>query len=175
MTILHSLELVFWILIDFVNQGAAGGAEARPFVTYHNSLGRDLYLRIATELHLKRMMVGFMHFQFIFFWVITSMYIPFKFYRLLILKKLFHKDITQAVQTRMWCYLIEENIHIKHLFSADPLSWFQPSWLNLNQLKHYQFRAFLSRPSNVIFLQHHLYCAKLFPSLFPSSMLYHKI
>ncbi|GMN49691.1 hypothetical protein TIFTF001_018857 [Ficus carica] len=40
-----------------VLQGAAGGAEARPFVTYHNSLGRDLYLRIATELHLKRMMV----------------------------------------------------------------------------------------------------------------------
>ncbi|KAK9082598.1 hypothetical protein Scep_029069 [Stephania cephalantha] len=37
-------------------KGAAGGAEARPFVTYHNSLGRDLYLRIATELHLKRML-----------------------------------------------------------------------------------------------------------------------
>ncbi|CAL1386110.1 unnamed protein product [Linum trigynum] len=41
-----------------VLQGAAGGAEARPFMTYHNSLGRDLYLRIATELHLKRMLVG---------------------------------------------------------------------------------------------------------------------
>ncbi|KAH0998033.1 hypothetical protein GBA52_021897 [Prunus armeniaca] len=41
-----------------VLQGAAGGAEARPFVTYHNSLGRDLYLRIATELHLKRMLRG---------------------------------------------------------------------------------------------------------------------
>ncbi|WCJ37721.1 Lysine--tRNA ligase [Euphorbia peplus] len=41
-----------------VLQGAAGGAEARPFVTYHNSLGRNLYLRIATELHLKRMLVG---------------------------------------------------------------------------------------------------------------------
>ncbi|KAM7256681.1 hypothetical protein ACFE04_012422 [Oxalis oulophora] len=40
-----------------VLQGTAGGAEARPFVTYHNSLGRDLYLRIATELHLKRMLV----------------------------------------------------------------------------------------------------------------------
>ncbi|KAG2675274.1 hypothetical protein I3760_13G176000 [Carya illinoinensis] len=40
-----------------VLQGAAGGAEARPFVTYHNSLGRDLYLRIATELHLKRMLM----------------------------------------------------------------------------------------------------------------------
>lgn len=41
-----------------VLQGAAGGAEARPFITYHNSLGRNLYLRIATELHLKRMLVG---------------------------------------------------------------------------------------------------------------------
>ncbi|KAL6513716.1 Lysine--tRNA ligase, chloroplastic/mitochondrial [Orobanche hederae] len=41
-----------------VLQGAAGGAEARPFITYHNSLGHDLYLRIATELHLKRMLVG---------------------------------------------------------------------------------------------------------------------
>ncbi|KAF3643040.1 Lysine--tRNA ligase [Capsicum annuum] len=39
-------------------RGAAGGAEARPFITFHNSLGRDLYLRIATELHLKRMLVG---------------------------------------------------------------------------------------------------------------------
>ncbi|KAI3968885.1 hypothetical protein MKX01_029035 [Papaver californicum] len=41
-----------------VLQATAGGAEARPFVTYHNSLGRDLYLRIATELYLKRMLVG---------------------------------------------------------------------------------------------------------------------
>ncbi|XP_052142695.1 lysine--tRNA ligase, chloroplastic/mitochondrial [Oryza glaberrima] len=41
-----------------VLQGAAGGAEARPFITHHNSLQRDLYLRIATELHLKRMLVG---------------------------------------------------------------------------------------------------------------------
>ena len=36
----------------------AGGAEARPFVTYHNTLELDLYLRIATELHLKRLIVG---------------------------------------------------------------------------------------------------------------------
>ncbi|KAM7262248.1 hypothetical protein ACFE04_021325 [Oxalis oulophora] len=42
-----------------VLQGAAGRAEARPFVTYHNSLGKDLYLRIATELHLKRMLVRY--------------------------------------------------------------------------------------------------------------------
>ncbi|KAL9275924.1 Lysine--tRNA ligase, chloroplastic/mitochondrial-like protein [Drosera capensis] len=41
-----------------VLQGSAGGAEARPFVTYHNTLGRELFLRIATELHLKRMLVG---------------------------------------------------------------------------------------------------------------------
>ncbi len=36
----------------------AGGADARPFVTYHNTLEMDLYLRIATELHLKRLVVG---------------------------------------------------------------------------------------------------------------------
>ncbi|MGQ4647328.1 lysine--tRNA ligase [Lyngbya aestuarii] len=36
----------------------AGGADARPFVTYHNALDMELYLRIATELHLKRLIVG---------------------------------------------------------------------------------------------------------------------
>lgn len=41
-----------------VLQGEAGGAEARPFVTYHNALEMNLYLRIATELHLKRLVVG---------------------------------------------------------------------------------------------------------------------
>lgn len=41
-----------------VLQTEAGGAEARPFVTYHNTLQMDLYLRIATELHLKRLVVG---------------------------------------------------------------------------------------------------------------------
>jgi lysyl-tRNA synthetase class 2 len=35
-----------------------GGALARPFVTHHNELDRDLYLRIATELYLKRLIVG---------------------------------------------------------------------------------------------------------------------
>ena len=39
-------------------QGILGGASARPFVTYHNTLDMDLYLRIATELHLKRLLVG---------------------------------------------------------------------------------------------------------------------
>ena len=36
----------------------AGGALARPFVTHHSALDRDFYLRIATELHLKRLIVG---------------------------------------------------------------------------------------------------------------------
>jgi lysyl-tRNA synthetase class 2 len=36
----------------------AGGAHARPFVTHHNTLDLDLYLRIALELHLKRLIVG---------------------------------------------------------------------------------------------------------------------
>lgn len=36
----------------------AGGAAARPFVTHHNSLDIDMYLRIALELHLKRLIVG---------------------------------------------------------------------------------------------------------------------
>lgn len=36
----------------------AGGATARPFVTHHNTLDMDMYLRIATELYLKRLIVG---------------------------------------------------------------------------------------------------------------------
>jgi len=39
-------------------QTSAGGAAARPFITHHNALDIDMYLRIATELHLKRCIVG---------------------------------------------------------------------------------------------------------------------
>ncbi|HIQ22800.1 MAG TPA: lysine--tRNA ligase, partial [Planctomycetes bacterium] len=41
-----------------VLHAVAGGAAARPFVTHHNALDLDLFLRIALELHLKRLLVG---------------------------------------------------------------------------------------------------------------------
>ena len=54
----------FFLDRDFVEvetpvlQEEAGGAAARPFVTHHNDLDRDLFLRISLELHLKRLLVG---------------------------------------------------------------------------------------------------------------------
>jgi lysyl-tRNA synthetase class 2 len=39
-------------------QGLAGGALAKPFITHYNALNRDFYLRIALELHLKRLIIG---------------------------------------------------------------------------------------------------------------------
>jgi len=39
-------------------QPSAGGALARPFITHHHALDQDFYLRIATELHLKRLIIG---------------------------------------------------------------------------------------------------------------------
>ena len=54
----------FFISRDFLEvetpmmQPVPGGAEATPFKTYHNALGMDLYLRIAPELYLKRLVVG---------------------------------------------------------------------------------------------------------------------
>ena len=41
-----------------VLQPILGGANARPFITHHNTLNKDFYLRIATELQLKRLIVG---------------------------------------------------------------------------------------------------------------------
>jgi lysyl-tRNA synthetase class 2 len=54
-------EMNFLEIETPVLHAVSGGAEAKPFETYHNSMGLDLTLRIATELHLKRLIVGGFH------------------------------------------------------------------------------------------------------------------
>lgn len=51
-------NLAFMEVETPVLHSQAGGAAARPFITHHNSLNIDMYLRIALELHLKRLIVG---------------------------------------------------------------------------------------------------------------------
>ena len=58
-TLRRSLEARGFLEVETpVLQAEAGGADARPFGTFHNTLQRQLTLRIATELHLKRLIVG---------------------------------------------------------------------------------------------------------------------
>ncbi|MGZ6931648.1 MAG: lysine--tRNA ligase [Acidimicrobiia bacterium] len=54
----HLVEHGFREVEGPVLQTIQGGATARPFTTHHNALGQDMYLRIALELHLKRLIVG---------------------------------------------------------------------------------------------------------------------
>jgi lysyl-tRNA synthetase class 2 len=54
----HLDDQGFWEVETPTLHAIAGGAAARPFVTHHNALDIDLYLRIALELHLKRLLVG---------------------------------------------------------------------------------------------------------------------
>ena len=51
-------DMGFYEMETPVLHSQPGGAEAKPFETYHNSMGIDLTLRIATELHLKRLIIG---------------------------------------------------------------------------------------------------------------------
>ena len=59
-------------------QTIAGGASARPFITHHNTLDVDMYLRIATELYLKRLIVG--GFDGVYEIGCMELYVPYKDY-----------------------------------------------------------------------------------------------
>ncbi|MCW2524355.1 MAG: lysS, partial [Frankiales bacterium] len=54
----HLEDRGFWEVEGPMLQNIQGGATARPFITHHNALDIDMYLRIALELHLKRLVVG---------------------------------------------------------------------------------------------------------------------